>query len=395
MFWGSEIATQRESPSKAKGMAFTCSRTCSGTVLAAMGSMPTEPSSITGSPCWAATMRAIASLEASPSSISTCTTGWGFAFSRRTSNFASGIRPVVSRRSMTSSPMSCEIGAGAVGPFGAGLPSGVTAGWGDNAGGPLHDAAGGVKDWLARKERDHRAGREEGRKRDPELPGAGAVAREQDRTWHESQAEGEQDSDGCRQAEKRADQEGELDVSHPHSTWIGERRDEQEPGGSDRADCPLGRRMRDRLQCEHRGRRGQHHAVRDDSPFEVGRRHDDERAARDRGCSGLDCEAEREYTADEEQRRGKLDREVTRWNADTAAAAAAAQERIREDRHVVVPAERRFAAHARRAGAHDGAAQGHTGGHHAEEAPERQPGHENERQDEVHLALYRQPGRAA
>ena len=90
--------------------------------------MPIVPSSITGSPYWAATMRAIASLEASPSSISTCTTGVVFAASRRASNFASGIRPVVSSRSTTSSPMSCEIGAGATGAFGAGAPSGVTDG---------------------------------------------------------------------------------------------------------------------------------------------------------------------------------------------------------------------------------------------------------------------------
>ena len=48
------------------------------------------------------------------------------AFSRRTSNLASGISPVVSSRSTTSSPMSCEIGAGVIGPFGGGPPSPVT-----------------------------------------------------------------------------------------------------------------------------------------------------------------------------------------------------------------------------------------------------------------------------
>ncbi len=78
-------------------------------------------------------MRAIASLDASPSSISTCTTGVVFASSRTTSNFASGMSPAVSSRSTTSSPMSCEIGAGVAGPFGAGPPSGVTDGWADTA----------------------------------------------------------------------------------------------------------------------------------------------------------------------------------------------------------------------------------------------------------------------
>ena len=75
MFCGSEIATHSEPSSKAYGRAVTCSRTCSGKDSAASGSMPMLPSSTTGSPYWAATMRAIASLEASPSSISTCTTG--------------------------------------------------------------------------------------------------------------------------------------------------------------------------------------------------------------------------------------------------------------------------------------------------------------------------------
>ncbi len=89
--------------------------------------MPTLPSSTTGSPYCAATMRAIASLEASPSSIRACTTGVVFAFSRRISTFASGISPVVSSRSTTSSPMSCEIGAGVAGAFGGtGFPSRVT-----------------------------------------------------------------------------------------------------------------------------------------------------------------------------------------------------------------------------------------------------------------------------
>ena len=132
-FWGSEIATQSESPSNAYGMAVTCCRTRRGTDSAAIGSMPALLSSTTGSPCCAATSRAIAALEASPSSISTCTTGRCFAFSRTASTFASGMSPAVSRRSTTSSPISCEIGAGVAGPFGPGPSPGLRAGWADTA----------------------------------------------------------------------------------------------------------------------------------------------------------------------------------------------------------------------------------------------------------------------
>src|SRR5213082_2669016 len=212
MFCGSEIATQRESSSNAYGSALTCSSTCSGTDSAAIGSMPTEPSSITGSPCCAATIRAIASLEASPSSISTCTTDVVLAFSRRTSNFASGIRPVCSSRSTTSSPMSWEIGAGVAGPFGAGLPSRLTADWADTAVASCQVEVG-MEDGLAGEERDHRACGEEGGKRDRESPGALAVAGEQHDARDEGQEQAEHDPDRRRPAEHRADQERKLDVS--------------------------------------------------------------------------------------------------------------------------------------------------------------------------------------
>ena len=116
-------------------------------------------------------------------------------------------------------------------------------------------------------------------------------------------------------------------------------------------------------------------------------RHHDEGGAPDGRRGRLQREPEREHAAHEEQRGRELDGEVARRDADTAAAAAAAQHRVREHRHVVVPADRRLAAHARRSRPHDRAAQGHTRGDDAEEAAQCEPGHEDEREDEVHRFL--------
>ena len=142
--------------------------------------------------------------------------------------------------------------------------------------------------------------------------------------------------------------------------------------------------MRGRLQRQDGSSGRQHDAVRNDAPLEVGRGHDDQRGACDRGRGGLERETEREHAAREQKRRRELDREVAWRDAHAAATAATAEERIGENRHVVVPADRRLAAHTRRAGLHDGAVQGHARGHHAEEAPECEPGDEHEWEDEVH-----------
>jgi hypothetical protein len=248
---------------------------------------------------------------------------------------------------------------------------------------------------VAGEEGHHGSGSEKRSERDRHLPRLQAVAGEQDRAGEEREQEPEHDSHRRRPAEQRADQERELDVSHPHAAWVGERCEEEESSRSDRSERPLRRRMGDRSQREHGGRRRQHDQIRDHLPLEVGSRDHHERSARDSGCGCLQRDAEGEHAAGEEQCGGELDREVARGNARAAAAAAAAEERVREDRHVVVPADRRLAAHAGRSGPHDGAPQRHAGGHDAEETADREPGHEDEGQDEVHPLRYRHSGSRA
>ena len=125
-------------------------------------------------------------------------------------------------------------------------------------------------------------------------------------------------------AEQRADQQRELHVSHSHAAGVGERREEQESRQAERADRPLGRRMPDRLQHEDDGRGGQHDAVRDDPPLEVGGRHDDERGAGDRGRRRLSVNPNASTQPTRRQRGRELDGEVARRDPRAALAAAAA-----------------------------------------------------------------------
>jgi hypothetical protein len=77
-----------------------------------------------------------------------------------------------------------------------------------------------------------------------------------------------------------------------------------------------------------------------------------------------------------------------------AVAATAPEERVGDQRDVVVPADRRVAAHAGGAGPHDGAAQRDAGRDDAEEAAESEPRHEDEGEDEVHVLVIDTAGEA-
>src|SRR4051794_3848555 len=191
MFCGSAIATQSESPSNPYGTAATRSRTCSGITAAASGSTPVVPSSTTGSWCLAAMIRAIASLEARPWSTSTCTTAVVRPCSRTSASFDSGIRPVLSSRSMTSSPMSCEVGASA-GEFILRPERDAS-----HAAAPLscQPTKVQVEEALPREQRDQAACRKKRREGDRELPGALAVPCEHRHARDDREEQREHESD--------------------------------------------------------------------------------------------------------------------------------------------------------------------------------------------------------
>ena len=168
---------------------------------------------------------------------------------------------------------------------------------------------------LAGEERDHRAAA---------IKGANGIASlRAPRPWRamrktvgtRERKSASMNRDRSRPAEQRADQQCELDVSHPHAAGIDERYEEEESRQAERADRPHGRRMPDGVQREDDERSGQHHAVGDDPPLDVGRRHDDERSAGDRGRGGPERESEREHAGHEEERSRELDGEVARRNS--------------------------------------------------------------------------------
>ena len=80
---------------------------------------------------------------------------------------------------------------------------------------------------------------------------------------------------------------------------------------------------------------------------QVGCRHSHEHGAEERGDRGLARQAEPPCAGGDEQRRRQLDRRVERADSRPTGATAALQNRIGDERQVVIPGELGTAAHAR------------------------------------------------
>ena len=104
--------------------------------------------------------------------------------------------------------------------------------------------------------------------------------------------------------------------------------------------------------------------------------------------AALRREPESENARDHKQCGHELDRRVAQRDPRRAVAAAAAQERVRDERDVVARGDLGVAAHAGRGGLYDRAAKRHAGGDDVQEAPEREPGSESDSgEGELHPRL--------
>ena len=113
------------------------------------------------------------------------------------------------------------------------------------------------------------------------------MAGEQVDARHERRDHPEHQADADEPPEHRAEQQRELDVAHAHAGRVGERGHEQEAGGAERAERPLGARVERRLRDEHDRRRREDDPVRDDPVLEVDRAQHDEHDAEERGQERL------------------------------------------------------------------------------------------------------------
>src|SRR3954451_2289509 len=374
-FCGSLIATCSVAPANANGRAHTRSSTASGMAVIAFSSIPTTARSTSGRWNCSASERAMPSELATPSSISACEKEPPSARVRTVSSLSLDSRPVSATSSATSSLRSRV--SGTAGDAAASSPSSSRAFARRSPGkfsrlttvGPtLEEPQIGVDQPVAGEEGDEAAKREEGPEGDRHLARGGAVADEQDGRGHERTDHRDHHRHRHRPAEHRAQQQGKLDVAHPHAGGVCERRDEEEEERAEGAEHPLRRRVQRSLRDEHDRGGGQHDPVRDHVPLEVGDRDRDERGAEQRGDRGVRGQPEREHAGADEQRRDQLDERVLPRDGRPTAPAASAQERPRDDRDVVVPRERRLTRHERRPWMHNGAPQRHARGDHVEEA---------------------------
>src|SRR4051794_18597327 len=350
---GSVIAIWSVPSATAKGTAQTRSSTGSGITLLASALTPLTARSTSGSPYWEASARATPSDVATPSSRSACENEPPSERARTLASVSSGSRPV--------SPISSAISALRA-PFAGGAGGDVS---------PLSDESGctrrssgwlskfigatafvsadrqvPVEDAVAGEERHHAAEGEKRAERDRHLAGGAAMTGEQGDRGHKRREHGEQQRHRHRPPQRRAQQEGELDVAHAHPARVGERGEQQEEGGAEAGEHPLRRGGERRLGGQDGRGRGQHDPIWDQAPLEIGHRDGHERAAEEGGDRRLTGEAEHECAGGDEERARQLDERVPERDGGAAAAAAAAQDQVREKRNVVVPGDRRLARHA-------------------------------------------------
>src|ERR687891_2064934 len=245
-------------------MARARSSTCGGIISAAALSTPSAPRSIWGRWKWSASTRLRPPLVSIPTASPSSTIAWAIepvpARERTWAKRSRGTRPVVSIRSATSS----LTGFGEMPAPGGGV--GSTGGLSSGARGPrrfwrssnspwtviglkpphpdgwrLEEREVGAQDVAAEEERDEGAEREERTERDGHLARRETVAGEEDerRAPGREHADHEPDDDGL--AERRAEEEGELDVAHPHAARVGDQREEEEERGPERGEHPFER----------------------------------------------------------------------------------------------------------------------------------------------------------
>src|ERR1051325_6509652 len=344
-FPGSATAIRRVFPSSSYGTATTRSRTCSGTSLAASSSTPVTARSTNGIWKRLARVRAMPSGEATPSSSTACENAMPcFARPRTSASLSPGTSPVASIRSATSSassltgkddgsspPAAC-CSARPERSFGGRSRSmrSLERGIGRTPLGAesLEGAQVGVEQRVARKQRDDRAEGEERCERDAHLARLGAVPGEQEDAGNEPGDHPDHQADCHGATEHCAQEQRQLDVPHAHPAGVGERRDEEEARGAQRAQRPLGARLERRLRDQDDRRGGQDDPVRDDPVGDVGRGDRDEDGAEKHCDNRLAGEAEREEAGRDEPRGGELDGWVEPADRGAARAAAAAQDEV-------------------------------------------------------------------
>src|SRR6188508_2679329 len=369
---------------------------------AASTATPTDGRSTTGRWWRTASMRAMPSEVAAPSSMRACVTGVPFAARARTSGSTpTSISVVASSRSRRSSDVSStpngvasvRAGAGAASAGVASSASGTRVsfiaapsnGLSACASPPLtryesEEPEVRVEDRVAEEERDDRAQREERDERNAHLPRRRSVAAHEDGCRHERREETDHERDGDGRTEHRAEKERELHVAHPEPLGIGEHNQEERAGRDQRPHEPREGRVDGRVRDEgDRGSR-EHDPVRDDAVVRIDDGQDDENAAESRCERRFRGETVDRDAGDDEERGDRLDERVRRRDAGVAVPAMPAKQRVREHRDVVAPQDFRAAAPAGRGWPQERPPLGHTGDDDVQEAPERERRCEDHRQ---------------
>src|SRR5256884_7207101 len=404
---GSATATRRTLPSIAYGTASIRSSTCSGKSWTASSLTPTSGRSTNGTWKRLASVRAIPSGDATPSSSTACENAAPcFARPRTCASLSAGISPVVSTRAPTSSASSLTGNdAGSCPPsapfFAPDRPEVRSFGGRFRSTDPSNEVSAetrrklsleraqiGAEELVARKQRHDRAERQERRECDPHLPRSPPVPGEQHDARDQREQHAEHQPDRDQLAEHCAEQERELHVPHAHPGRVGEGGDEQEARGAERAERPRRAGIEQGVPDQHdRGRR-EHDPVRDDPVRQVGRGDRDEHRAEEGAQDRDPGQPEDDEAGGDEAGRRELDRGIQRADPRPARAALPAQEEVGKDGHVVVPGQLGPAAHAGRARLDDRAPQRHARRDDVHEAAERERRPEREHtESKVHLRI--------